>query len=417
MKISLLCLLFAGVFCRVFGDEQYITGIIKLSAHRHNAELYYILFKSRDQNPKAPLIWHFEGGPGQSSMHGLFLQNGPFRLQKDLSLQYNEFSFNNIADVLYVDQPVGTGFSNCTNTSWIPNGEGQLVSDLVSFLQSFLKEHEEYKGRPLFLNSQGYGAHFVLPFAEILASNMVRYANLQGITLGNPWIRPELQLTSLPGFSRSIMNCSEFKYIAGLYGFIIVSIFIDLDLDIAAYDLIQIATAILIGVHNHEYNTQDVRIRCEKGTCYYNFTELNQFLDKGEVRNAMNTANRPFNYSSHEVFLRFLTKNEFLSDKSASLIKILEKNVIPIYIYGGVYDWTMNSLGLDQVVGSLHWDGRDKINSMEWKSWYSDGTMQGKYKHWKGFYYVQVINAGHYVGMDVPSFTLDLMSRIIYGAR
>ncbi len=92
-----LALLVATSLCQVFHDEKYEAGFINLGPERHEGELYYMLFKSRDENPTAPLVWFFEGGPGMTGMHAVFYQNGPYRLQKDLTLTKNEYSFNNIA--------------------------------------------------------------------------------------------------------------------------------------------------------------------------------------------------------------------------------------------------------------------------------------------------------------------------------
>jgi cathepsin A (carboxypeptidase C) len=411
-----LTLLLGVAFCRVFGDENYTHGFIQLDNHRNNGLLYYILFKARDENPKAPIVMYLEGGPGQSSMHGLFYQNGPFRLKKDETLERNEFSFNNFADVLYLDQPLGTGFSNCTNVSDIPHNETVILEDLTSFLDKFMIQHHEYTGRPFFLVSQGYGSHFVLPLAHHIVHSKLITVNLKGVALGSPWIRPELQITSLAGFSKQIELINEFKYMASMYGFIIASVFIDLDFDVAAFDLISIAEAVIIGAHHHAFNRYDIRHKCGTGPCNYNFSELNKFLDKGEVRSAMGTIGIPFNYTSRVVFQYLITKNEFLSDKSNLLIEFLDNGTIPIYLYSGLYDWYTNTLGMDETIASIHWTGRAEMNRQEWRTWYTDGELAGRYKHHKNLYYVHATYAGHYVGMDSPAFTMDLITRLIFGS-
>jgi len=410
-------LLLSTSLCDIFLGEKFETGVVTLGAERHNGELYYMLFHSRDENPTAPLVWFFEGGPGMSSMHAVFYQNGPFRLNHDLTLRKNDFSFNNIADVLYLDQPLGTGFSNCTNVSWVPHHEDVIVSDLMNFFTRFLEHHPEYSGRPLYLVSQAYGSHFVLPLAKALSKRIIGHANIQGIALGNAWIRPELQLSSLASFTKRNKWCSEFKYIAGLYGYILASVFIDLDLDVQAYDLMEMANGILVGVMHHQFNRYDTRIKCKTGPCNYNFTDLGHFLDKPEVRRVMGTTDRHFNYTSIEVFRWLLLKNEYFSDKSDSLIELLDNTTLPVYMFSGMDDWWINTFGLDAFIDSLHWSGREHMKTAVWRDWYSDGVWQGKYKRYKNLYYVHVQDAGHYVAMDLPSFTLDLLTRLVYGSN
>lgn len=412
-----VALIVCSAFGEIFLDEKYEHGFIPLGEHRYHAELYYMLFRSRDENPTAPLVWFFEGGPGMTGMHAIFYQNGPYRINKDMTLRKNEYSFNNIADVLYIDQPIGTGFSNVTNTSWVPHHEDVILGDLVHFLQAFLEKHQEYHGRPLYLVSQAYGSHFVLPLASTLARHVVPFANLQGIALGNPWIRPEIQLTTLPAFSKRHQLCSELHYIASLYGYILASVFIDLDLDMQALDIVEMATGVLVGIRNHKFNRYDIRIKCSSGPCMYNFTDLHTFLDRPDVRRIMGTTDRHFNITSFEVFRWLVLNNEYFSDKSPSLIHIIDDTHIPVYIFTGMQDWLINYVGMDQFMDSLHWSGREQMKGMFWRDWYTDGQFQGRYKRVKNLYYVHVIDAGHYVGMDLPSFTLDLLTRLTYGAN
>jgi len=56
------------------------------------------------------IIW-FQGGPGCSGLYGLFNENGPFRIDENNNVVDSKYSWNSIANILYIDQPVGTGFS------------------------------------------------------------------------------------------------------------------------------------------------------------------------------------------------------------------------------------------------------------------------------------------------------------------
>lgn len=52
-----------------------------------------------------------QGGPGCSSLFGTFYLNGPFQLQTDMTLRQNPGRWNRQYGMLFVDQPIGTGFS------------------------------------------------------------------------------------------------------------------------------------------------------------------------------------------------------------------------------------------------------------------------------------------------------------------
>ena len=67
--------------------------------------LFYWFFEAAD--PNAPLLLWLNGGPGCSSMDGLFLELGPFRIINGNSVVINPHSWHNAANLLFIDQPIG----------------------------------------------------------------------------------------------------------------------------------------------------------------------------------------------------------------------------------------------------------------------------------------------------------------------
>jgi vitellogenic carboxypeptidase-like protein len=56
-------------------------------------------------------VWMLQGGPGCSSLFGTFYLNGPYQLQTDMTLRDNPGKWNRQYGLLFLDQPIGTGFS------------------------------------------------------------------------------------------------------------------------------------------------------------------------------------------------------------------------------------------------------------------------------------------------------------------
>ncbi|CAM9554051.1 unnamed protein product, partial [Phaeothamnion confervicola] len=106
-------------------------------------KLFYWLFEAATSPEDAPLVIWLNGGPGCSSMDGLFLENGPFKLRDASTLQTNPSSWHRTANMLYVDQPVGTGLS-FTSTSDYADNEAEVDARFYEFLQTFFSIHKGF---------------------------------------------------------------------------------------------------------------------------------------------------------------------------------------------------------------------------------------------------------------------------------
>jgi carboxypeptidase D len=79
-----------------------------------DANIFYWLFESAESPGSDPIVIWLNGGPGCSSMDGLFIELGPYTMNRDSTISKNEHSWHKVANLLFIDQPVGTGFSFTT---------------------------------------------------------------------------------------------------------------------------------------------------------------------------------------------------------------------------------------------------------------------------------------------------------------
>ena len=121
-----------------------------------------------------------EYSPGSSSMIGLFQvcrarnqthlqplkqfffvqEHGPCRITNDSSsVNLNLYSWNNAANMLYIDQPVGVGFSYGQETV---GTSGEAAADIWTFMQIFLKDSrfQKYANSSLGIFTESYGGHY-----------------------------------------------------------------------------------------------------------------------------------------------------------------------------------------------------------------------------------------------------------------
>ena len=185
-------------------NVRHWAGHLPASSQRDKYFFYWLFAPDGDFDPETvPLIIWLNGGPGCSSMDGLFLENGPFRLVKDasggFSLKAEPNSWHKApAYTLYIDQPVGTGLSFTTSKKY-PGNDEEVNIDFYYFLQSFYKLHGDKFVRdgvartPLYFSGESHAGHFIphmmnyiLKRNDDLKSGNVR-VNLAGAAIGNGW--------------------------------------------------------------------------------------------------------------------------------------------------------------------------------------------------------------------------------------
>uniref|UniRef100_A0A0W0G8I5 Carboxypeptidase n=1 Tax=Moniliophthora roreri TaxID=221103 RepID=A0A0W0G8I5_MONRR len=104
-------------------------------------------------------IW-LNGGPGSSSLAGLLFENGPIRIGSDYGASPNEYSWDRVADYIWVDQPVGTGFSTADADGYVAD-EDQMGQDFMGFLGNLVKVFPNLAGRPLYLSGESYAGTYI----------------------------------------------------------------------------------------------------------------------------------------------------------------------------------------------------------------------------------------------------------------
>lgn len=77
-------------------------------------------------------------------MDGAMMEVGPYRVKDDQTLEYNEGSWDEFANMLFVDQPVGTGFSYVNTDSYI-HELNEMSAHFITFLEKWFEIFPEYE--------------------------------------------------------------------------------------------------------------------------------------------------------------------------------------------------------------------------------------------------------------------------------
>jgi serine carboxypeptidase-like clade 2 len=142
-----------------------------------------------------PLILWLNGGPGCSSLGGLFTEQGPFRPTKSgQSLYSNPYAWNNRSNVVFLESPAGVGFSYSNNRDDYKTGDIRTAADSVAFLEGFLNRYPEFVGRKFWVSGESYAGHYTIELVtailEAKKQGRLSGLNLQGFAAGNAWTDP-----------------------------------------------------------------------------------------------------------------------------------------------------------------------------------------------------------------------------------
>ncbi len=110
-------------------------------------QLHYIFLESQNDPTNAPLLIWLNGGPGCSSMLGFVDENGPTFIETSSDDKFkfvlNQFSWNKLSNVLYIESPAGVGFSKGSDAD-IPTDEikhpERIVKTVINSLFIVLKK-------------------------------------------------------------------------------------------------------------------------------------------------------------------------------------------------------------------------------------------------------------------------------------
>jgi carboxypeptidase D len=170
----------------------------------HNGNLFFWHYQNRHiANKQRTVIW-LNGGPGCSSEDGAMMEIGPYRVKDEKTLTMNEGSWHEFANLLFVDNPVGTGFSYVDTDSYISELD-TMADNFVTFLTKFFEIFPEYELDDLYIAGESYAGQYIPYIARaILDANKNRGANawnLRGLLIGNGWVSPKEQYESYIPFA------------------------------------------------------------------------------------------------------------------------------------------------------------------------------------------------------------------------
>ncbi|KAJ0726389.1 putative carboxypeptidase C [Helianthus annuus] len=388
--------------------------------HSNDAQMFYFFFESRNNKNDPVVIW-LTGGPGCSSELALFYENGPFKFGENLTLVWNEYGWDRASHLLYVDQPTGTGFSYSSDKSDIRHDEQGVSDDLYDFLQAFFAEHPELVDNDFYITGESYAGHYIPAFAaRVHQGNKAKegiHINLKGFAIGNGLTDPAIQYKAYTDYALDMGLIKESQYkrinlivpvceaaikLCGTDGTVSC---------MAAYLVCNAIFSSIISITG-KINYYDIRKECIGSLCY-DFSDMETFLNKKSVREALGVGDIEFVSCSTSVYQALLM--DWMRNLEVGIPGLLEDG-IKLLVYAGEYDLICNWLGNSRWVHSMEWKGKEPFNASSEIPFEVDGREAGLLKNYGPLSFLKVHDAGHMVPMDQPKAALEMLKRWTEGS-
>ncbi|KAI9702186.1 MAG: hypothetical protein M1820_006268 [Bogoriella megaspora] len=164
--------------------ESY-AGLLPISDQANETrKLWFWFFPSQNPNATDEITIWFNGGPGCSSLTGLIKENGPILWQAGTQgFTKNAYSFVNLTNMVYVEQPIGVGFTQGT-----PNisDEVELGQQFAGFWKNFISAFQ-LEQRKVYITGESYAGLYIPYVADaFISQNDNVYYNLAGVAINDP---------------------------------------------------------------------------------------------------------------------------------------------------------------------------------------------------------------------------------------
>ncbi|KAI0354050.1 serine carboxypeptidase [Trametes cingulata] len=415
------------------GEVKAYTGYIDVEA-RH---LFFYFFESRRNPDTDDVVFWTNGGPGGSSTIGLFMELGPCRVASANSTKRNPWSWNEHANIFFVDQPVDVGFSYAEYGESVSTTK-EAADDIAAFMAIFFEHFTKFKGRALHLAGESYGGRYVPVFASAIHDKNpelekagVTPINLTSIMLGNgctdfatmlpsyydaqcadPTLPAIQDISTCVKLKQSVPRCEK-RFKASC-----VDTFDSIDCAAAANFCFDALTGYFANRYNYD-RTKACTGQKNTEECYPIIKDIESFLSQPATQAALGVdavKRGNFSFISSKVSAAFQASVDWYSFPAHFHIEALLERGVRALVYVGAADFICNWIGNDRMTLGLEWTKQDEYRSQPLREWTVDGKPVGLTRSGGGLTFATITGAGHLAPYDKPVESLELANRWLAGS-
>lgn len=336
-------------------------------------------------------------------MLGNFYELGPWRVSSSLrhnvehiSLEPNPGSWNRIFGLLFLDNPIGTGFSIAASPEEIPRNQNDVAKHLFVATRKFLSLDRSFKTRPIYFTGESYAGKYVPAFGYYTLKRNARLpessrVNLAGIAIGNGLTDPVTQVGThaLNAYYSGLINEKEKIQLEKLQD-----------------------EAIMLTKNDNWSEATEARSRVLRTLVnmtgladIHDFRRLKPYEDELVVKFLSNVDFKKVLKAKETIVFdecSELVGNVLHDDMMKSvkyMVEFLVKNT-RVLLYQGQCDFQDKVVSTEAWMKKMKWEGIGKFLEAKRKVWRVNEELAGYVQKWGSLSHVFVSNAGHLVATD-----------------
>ncbi|KAI3450646.1 hypothetical protein Pfo_007311 [Paulownia fortunei] len=419
-------------------DGSEAWGYVEVRPKTHMFWWYYRSpYRTQDPTKPWPIILWLQGGPGASGVGiGNFEEVGPL----DTYLKPRNSTWLRKADLLFVDNPVGTGYSFVEDPKFLVKTDDEAAADLTTLLIEVFNRNESLQKSPLYIVAESYGGKYAVTLG-LSALNAIEAGKLKlklgGIALGDTWISPEdfvfswgpllkdvsrldnnglvksnslaeqiKQKLEAGKFVEATDSWSELEDVISsssnsvdFYNFLL-----DSGMDPVSLTASELSQQIAIKRYSRYLNS----LRSTPG----GDGDLDSLMN-GEIRKKLKIIPNNVEWGGQSDLVFTALEGDFMKPRIQEVDELLAKGV-NVTVYSGQLDVICSTKGTEAWVEKLKWEGLKTFLSMDRTPIYcgQERITKGFTKSYRNLHFYWILGAGHFVPVDQPCVALSMIGSI-----
>ncbi|KAJ3218255.1 hypothetical protein HK099_005128, partial [Clydaea vesicula] len=400
---------------------KQLSGYLSISKKKH---IYFWFFESRGDPKRDPVVLWLNGGPGCSSFTGLMMELGPCRIAPGgKSTIFNKYGWNQNANLMFLDQPVGTGFSFSEHGG--PSTSEEAAEDVYLFFQLFFKTYNNFAKNDFHIFGESYAGHYIPAIAGTIhrynkhrkSSSELLHIRLKSVGIGNGATDMLIQFREYPtmacdtkyGPILSNATCAEMASHYPMCKKLMEKCYETKTPLSCVTAETYCDSKIMAPYATTGRNIYDIRDKCGDN-CYPIEKDKLVWLNDKKIQ-AQLGVDRHYDGCSDLVSKKFKITGDGALPFTKQLVELLEDK-IDVLIYAGDADWICNWYGVKAYLKEMKWSKQFEFNQAEDLPWIGGetGREAGEIRTAGPLTFIRVFNSGHMVPYDQPEHSLEMLN-------